>query len=317
VVVVHSMVAGMAALGAWLASGIGPAPESLPITIAGESAPPPLRIDCPVLDTESRAAFEARARAEMALLPQPAGEIAVACERQAAHVGWRAANGWTGQRVVGLNSDSATLVDSLLGAVHALRAGSMTSPPPLVSGDNPAPAPRLAVTVATGASNPARPAGLRVGLEAALYGEVWEGSMAGGLEGQAGLRFDTRSRWELALTGGWGRGMEPAAGIEAHTWSVMAGVAHIPVRNLEVEAGGLWRSLTFTREATTHRHASTAGLYGAVRYVLARGRFAVAVGPHLSLLSSQIVIDVDGTELFRVPRFVTGLSVGGRVDFNR
>jgi len=308
----------MAALGAWVASGITPAPEAPVVAAAG--AGPPLRIDCPVLDTESRAAFEARARAEMALLPQPAGEIAVACERQAAHVGWHAANGWSGHRVVGLNSDSATVVDSLLGAVHALRTGSLTSPPPLVSADQPAPAPPATVTVAArpARTSSTRAPGLRVGMEAAVYGEVWEGSMAGGVEGQGGLRIDTRSRWEVALTGGMGRGMEPAAGIQARTWSVMVGVAHIPVRNLEVETGVLWRSLTFSRDSTGEQHTSlTGGIYGAVRYVLARGRFAMAVGPHLSLLANQIVIDADGTEVFRVPRFVTGLSLGGRVDFNR
>ena len=312
------MVAGLAALGTWLATGIGPgAGPSVSVTLNDRS---PLRIDCPDLDTESRAAFETRARAELALSPQPAGEIAVACELNAAHVGWRAANGRSAQRDVGLNSDAATVVDSLLVAVHALRTGNLTSPPARASGIGSAPLAPDPVAVVVARPEHVRASGLRVGVEAGVYGEVWEGSVAGGLEGLAGLRFDTRSRWELSVTGGFGRGVQPSAGVHARTMSAMIGVAHIPVRNLEVEAGVLWRSLTATREVfdgPSERTASTVGLFAAIRYVLARGRLALAVGPHLSLLEGPMVVDVAGTEVFRVPRFVTGLSLGGRVDFNR
>ena len=51
-----------------LASGWGVGPTA---RAAGPVVP--LRIDCPLLDGESRAALEARARAEMALTPLPAG----------------------------------------------------------------------------------------------------------------------------------------------------------------------------------------------------------------------------------------------------
>lgn len=310
------MVAGLAALGTWLATGIGPG-VGPPVSPAPQGRSP-LRIDCPDLDTESRAAFETRARAELALSPQP-GEIAVACELNAAHVGWHAANGWSAQRDVGLNSDAATVVDSLLGAVHALRTGNLTSPPTLTSDATSSLAAPAPVAAVVARPEHGRASGLRVGLEAGIYGEVWEGSVAGGLEGMAGLRFDTRSRWEVSVTGGLGRGVEPSAGVHARTMSAMIGVAHIPVRNLEVEAGVLWRSLTAAREvfdSPSERTASTVGLFAAIRYVLARGRFALAVGPHLSLLEGPMVVDVAGTEVFRVPRFVTGLSLGGRVDFN-
>jgi hypothetical protein len=160
-----------------------------------------------------------------------------------------------------------------------------------------------------------RRAPFRLGIEAGGYGEVWEGAIAGGVEGQFGLRFDNRNRWEVALTGGIGRGVESSAGVRARTASVTLGIAHLPVRNLEVEAGGLARLLTLDRDTFGERHASTLGLFGAVRYVLARGRFAMAVGPHLSLLRGAMIVESDGNEVFRVPRFVTGLSLAGRADF--
>ena len=311
------MVVGRAALAALFASGLGPGVSAVPSEIAS-----PLRIDCPTLDRETRAAFEARARAELALSPRPEGEIAVACEQHAAHVGWRAASGRTAERDIGLAADPATAVDSLLGAVHALRAGIVTQPAALadrgVAVEAAAPPLLVAAVPAAGARGHRVP--FRLGVEAGVYGEVWEGSVAGGVEGQFGLRFDNRNHWEIALTGGIGRAVQVADGWRANTASISLGVAHLPVPNLEVEAGGLLRVLTLERsifDVPSQTQSSTLGLFAAVRYVLASGRFAMAFGPHLSLLQDALVAHSDGSEIFRVPRFVTGLSLAGRADFVR
>jgi hypothetical protein len=330
VIPLFSIAGASTALAALWATGIGPEGPSAETTS-------PLRIDCPLLDKENQAALEARARAELALWPQPAGEIAIACQPHAAHVGWHAASGGSAARDIGLGADPGAAVDSLLGAVHALRAAAATWPPPPAS-------PRVAshTGAATTASNnintvtptlrppsppvvmdaaPAEqaPSRFRLGVAAGIHGEIWEGAVAGAIEGQVGLRLDTRQRWALALTGGFGRGVEPASGIGARTMRAMLGVAHIPVRNLEIEAGVEWRVLVATRSiggAIEQQRGSTLGVFASVRYLLARGRFAMAVGPHLGLLAGPMAVDLDGTEIFRVPRFITGLSVAGRADLN-
>ena len=282
-------------------------------------AGPPLRIDCPVLDLESQAALEARARAEMALTPLPAGEIAISCERHRAHVGWRAVGGGLHQREVGLGADPAVAVDSLLGAVHALRfddAGAVAvaaaAPPETVvaqpSRPPASPPPRGAVAVT----------GQRVGLGVllGLHSELWEGAMAGVIEAHLGLRVSWRGRWSLAAAGGLGQGLETAEGIRARTWRAMLSLGYLAGAHLDLRAGGEWRSISpaLAGAVTAAPRRSTSGAFVAARYVVSDGRFRLAAGPQLDLATAPILVDLDGREVFRLPRLAVGFSLTGEGD---
>jgi hypothetical protein len=63
--------------------------------------------------------------------------------------------------------------------------------------------------------------------------------------------------------------------------------------------------------------SDTFGAFAAFRYVLSQGPFALAAGPDLIVLARPVVVDVFGAELFRVPRVVAGLSIGGTADLVR
>ena len=275
----------------------------------------PLRIECPALDPEGRAALEARARAEMALSPLPAGEIAIACEIDLAHVGWRAADGGLHEREVGLGSNAAVNVDSLLGALHALRFGDSTPRPP-------AAAPPHVTVVAPTPPAPAG-AGPGVGLVVALHSERWAGSLAGAIEAQLGLRLAWRERWSLVAVGGLGRGLESAEGIQVRTLRAMVSVGYVlgrPARgHFDLRVGGEWHALNPALAGGTLSRptAATGGLFTAPRYVFSGGRFRLAAGPYLGLAAAPIIVEVETREVFRIPRLVAGFSLAGEADLIR
>jgi hypothetical protein len=292
-----------------------------PVTIAraaGEVVP--LRIDCPLLDGESRAALEARARAELALSPLPAGEIAIACDLHSARVGWRAAGGGLRLREVGLTSaDGDRNVDSLLSAVHALRFGdALPAEPRLAVTVVPKGAAPPAASAATGPAGP-RPLALRLGALAGVYSELWQGSIAGVVEAQAGLRLSWRARWSLALAGGVGRGLETADGVRARTTRAMLSAAYLAGAHLELRLGAEWKSLApaWTGAGSTPPSAATAAAFLSTRYVMSRDRFRVVAGPQVGLAASPITVTVADRELFSVPRFLIGVSLDVEGDLIR
>src|SRR5271154_3468731 len=73
---------------------------------------PALRLDCPELDDETRAVLEARARAELASEPLPAGALTIRCGSGSATLSWQPAGSEPRERSARL--DGVGDVDSVL-----------------------------------------------------------------------------------------------------------------------------------------------------------------------------------------------------------
>ena len=277
-----------------------------------------LAIDCAALDPESRGALEARARAEIALTPQPAGAVVVICRDRDAEVEWVPAGpGPTRQRVVALEATAPEVaVDRLLDAVHELRLGGDMAPAP------PSPGPALVATSVNiddvAAAPP--PRGVGLGAIAAMRGELWQGAIPGGIAAELGLRLAGRGEWSLTVAGAVGRGAETARAIRAETLGARVAVQHPIAGGLELALGGEWRRLQTTRTGagTLEEHdGNTFGGFAALRYVVSRGHYSFAAGPDLTVLAAPIAVNVGTDELFRIPRLCAGVSVSGAADLFR
>jgi hypothetical protein len=290
----------------------------------GATSIAPVRIDCAALDGESRSALEARTRAEIALLPQPAGTVVVTCRERNARIEWLpATTGPVRQRAVALEGpNDAVAVDRLLDAIHELRAGPTdprAAPPALrTTAATPAVAARSADVSGIAAARSTRR--LRMGVIAAARAELWEGAIAGGVAGELGLRLATRAGWSITAAAALGGGAQTARGIQASM--VVASIAgQHPISSwLELAIGGEWRRIGATGTfagAREEQHGGTFGGFAALRYVLSRGPLSFAAGPDLAVLATPIAVDVGGGELFRIPRLVAGLSLSGAADILR
>jgi hypothetical protein len=284
---------------------------------AGMQAGATLRVNCGDLTTEGRAALEARARAELASAPLPAGEVAVTCADRAAVVTWWAADGGFREANVALVPDQALAVDALLGTIEALRAGDRPRvavvAPPTARVEGPrAPGPARA--------DLAPPAFYRLGAVVGMEGELWQGAIGGALGARFGPRVSSPGGWSLAITGGVGWGLATTQGIRAQTLSAMLGLGYAPFRHLELGLGAEIRVLTATAAGptgSTELHDTTEGALASARYVLARGPLRLAIGPQIEALAQPFLVQVSGREVFRIPTFVAGFSIDGASDFVR
>jgi hypothetical protein len=235
---------------------------------------------------------------------------------------------------VGIGSDSAATVDLLLVAVHALRFGddsvevsanvsanasanTSANLSPETSSSRPATPSAPPVATAVIQVRPPAPRGFRLGALAGVHSELWQGSIAGAIEGQLGLRLSLRGRWSLAVAGGLGRGMETAESIRARTMHAVVSVGYISGSHLELRLGGEWRvldaELPGAVPATTR--GMTGGLFTSIQYVASRGPFWLFVGPQLGYSASSIVVQISGREIFNIPQLLAGFSVSGEGDF--
>ncbi len=314
-----------------LAALAGPPTLAAPETPVAVHATPsadaaaPLRIDCAALDRESRGALEARARAELAVAPEPAGTIVIVCDERTARVEWLAPGAAARQRVVALDPSLPTqAVDTLLDAVHELRLGTNHAPKPPPSPVAPASVPattasdaELGITAAS--ARRGRP--VRLGIGVAARGELWRGSIPAAIEGEVDVRLSAPGGWSLTAAGTLGSGLETARSIQARTLGARIGIARTLDGKLDLAVGGAWLRLAATRSGgpapEQQQQDGTFGAFASVRYVLARGPFSFAVGPEVTVLAAPILVDVEGGELFRIPRVLAGLSVAGSADVVR
>ncbi len=285
-----------------MSAGFGSAPAASPDS--------PVRIDCAALDRENRGALEARARAEIAVQPQPAGTMTVACSSGGADVEWTPSGGYAVRKqTVSLEGDQGLAVDRLLDTMHALRFAADDAP-----GASAAPVP----IVAGGAHRSARP--FRFGVVAAARGELWQGAIPGAVDGQLGVRFATRTGWSLTAGGALGRGLGPGQGLDVQTMRASLGLGRALSARLELALGGEWRRLVASQPGalgSREQSGDTFGAFAAIRYVVAQGPFSLAVGPDVIVLARPIAVDVLTGEVFRLPRLVIGLSVTGAADILR
>jgi hypothetical protein len=278
-----------------------------------------LRLNCPDLGPESSAAFEARARAELASSPRPAGEIAVACADRAAVVSWWAADGAFRELGVPLASDHAAAVEALLHAVEVLRAAVPSPPPAPAPGPEIGPA-RAAPEAPAVRASAAPHAWNGLGAAAGVDVERWQGAIGGAAGAWFGPRFSTPGRWSGALTAGVAWGAGSAEGVRARSLQAALAVGYAPLAYLEVALAAELRLLTATISATagaSELHDFTEAADVSARYVVALGPVRLAAGPRVGVLAHPFLVELAGRELFRVPAVVVGFVVEGATALGR
>jgi hypothetical protein len=272
-----------------------------------------LRVECAALEDEARAAVEARAEAELVSEPLPEGEVSVTCSATTATLAWAPKDGEPRERKVDLAADRATIEDAILAALHELLFEQAHPPPP--------PPPPVVKPVAplepeettdeppppeTPAPHRVRVAGI-VGADA----ELWHGGISVALGAYTGIAISPWKRWtmSLVLAPEWGLGS--TNGISAWGLRAFARVDYAVVSRVELGLGvsgrALWANAT---DATTSQLVgTTAGATLSARYVLPVGPIALSAGPRLELLARPIEVDFAGSEVFRVPTFVAGVTL--------
>lgn len=268
-------------------------------------ATPPLRIHCPALDEEAKAALEARARAEMAANPHSAEDIAIDCVDDSALVTKRvegaAATGW---RRVELPPDHALAVDDLLDAVHSLRSeppGSAVAPDGIAS------------------RRPAGNSSYAFGAVVGAGGLLWYGAIEEALGPRVGLRLSAPRHWSMNLVASVVWGLSSASGLRARAYEASWTVHYAPVAWLDAGVGADLFGLAATPSSSGAREQSTftGGGVAQVRYVLRGGRLSLSLGPQLEVLARPIVVEVAQVEAFHVSNLVAGLVMDAEADLIR
>jgi hypothetical protein len=268
-----------------------------------EAGRPSLRVECPALGDEARAVLEARAQAELVSERLPDGEVTVTCEATSASVAWVPRGGPRRVRTLELAGDGASIDDRILVALHALLFEE-TGPPPVDEPDV-----REAAPAQEG--SPAR----RFPIAGVAGGdtELWHGGVSVALGAYTGLLVSPWNRWTFVVVVAPQWGLGNASGTSAWGLRAVARVDYEVVPHVELGLGVSGRSLWVgaTGAAQSQLEGTTAGAIVAARYVVGLGPIELSVGPHLEALVRPIVVDVGGSEVFRVPSFVGALTVDG------
>jgi hypothetical protein len=276
----------------------------------------PLRIDCPALGNEGQAALEARARADL-LVHQGASEVEVTCDASSATIRLPSATGEGRARTQTLGPDGAESVDAILGALHALLA----SGEPAGAGDPPTEQPRPEVSLdarqavfgpsqrdVIPAATLIREGSTRLGLAFGADSELWQGAKSGAVGAHLGGRVSWPGGWSGVLLGGATFGVGSAQGTEAQMFRMVLRVDRLFLSSLRVGIGASARLLMAEGPDARQLVGTTAGALLSARYVLPVGSFDLSAGPDFEALARPVVVEVAGTEVFRVPTFVGAIS---------
>jgi hypothetical protein len=292
----------------------------------GQSADVDLSIDCPLLDDPGLEEFEARARAELASSPSRVHSVAVECAGSSAAVALLTRGGEPTARDIEVGEDRTTLVEHLLDALHSLlreqaSASQTTVTPeasPLPETETPPAPPREtpADDQVQDAATANKPLGLKIGIVAGVDSELWQGALGAALGAHAGGRFSAGDRWALSLVGGfaWGLGSDKEVG--AMAFHGVLQVDYLLLSHAAIGLGITARDVHADATGAGAQDGASAGVVVSGRYVARLGKtFAVYAGPRLEALAQPLIVQVNGAESFRIPRFVAGFSFDGSVDF--
>jgi hypothetical protein len=136
--------------------------------------------------------------------------------------------------------------------------------------------------------------------------------VGGAIEAHVAASVAPTPGWALKATAGFGLGVASARGIEASTLRAVVGVDRALLAHTSVGLGAAARALFLEADSSTHprsRTIATVGLVAAARYELRLGPVALSAGPDLDVLAQPLATDLGGAEVFRIPRFVAGLSI--------
>jgi hypothetical protein len=314
--------------------------------LAGEGEVP-VRVDCPALTEEQRAALESRAKAEL-LVRHESGTLLIACSAGAAVVRWQPQAGAAREDRIELGSDARRTQERILEAVDRLLSPAPVSAvpappvaepapvqpaaelPPLPPALKPpapkprasrAPAPMPRAPQSTAVPAPRALAPQPASSDEAPFVEVLGGAGFELWSSEAGAVLGPEARVVAGLPAGWAIS---AGALLAWTLRAPEDVSgrllrgrlgaeyHLgPARRFRVGAALLLDWLTATRDveasSETEHDLGLAGLIGA-RYLLFAPPLRLALGPDLTLRGAPVRVVIADREVFRIPALAAGAS---------
>jgi len=287
-----------------------------------------VRVDCPGLSEEQRAALESRAKTEL-LVRRERGTLLVSCRAGAADVRWQPQVGQAAERQITLAPDAPATQEQVLEALELLLSPAPSETPLANAPPETAPPAAPPKPPARPRVEPSRPAPLaplpspeppRASAETPFV-EVLAGAAIEVWSAEAAAALGPEARAILGLPAGWavsagaqaawtlrapsdvaGRLVRGQLGAEYHLGSA---------RRIRFGASLLIDWLTATRSAVagseTDHDLGFGGLLAA-RYVLLASPLRLALGPTLSVRPAPIRVEVGDSEIFRIPVLAIGAS---------
>jgi hypothetical protein len=287
-----------------------------------------VRVDCPVLGEERRAALESRAKTEL-LVRRENGTLAVVCQRDAVQLRWQPAAGGASEHSIPLATDAIATEEQILEALEVLlnrpEPKPVTPSPPAPAAAPPKPPPSPPRPTVLAPPPAIAPAPVRESARVWPYFELlagagveaWSSEVAGVLGPGARVLwapFDPFDR--LAVSGG-----------VAIAWTLKA-PEDVSARGVRIHAGGeyhfdserRWRVGLGGQLDLLHASRSVNGveetadervLGGVVRaqYALTARPLVVVIGPTLSFRGRPVKVQIGQRELFNIPVLTPGFTV--------
>jgi hypothetical protein len=281
-----------------------------------QSDVPQLSIRCPVLTQVDRAVLEARARAELTSSMGSAARVKVDCADASARVAVVGRDGVAREGIVNFDGPRANIIEQLLGAVHELtRDTGLPSSAVEKVAQPPGPAavfsPRIE-PVRTGSQT-----ALGWGLVAGVSSELWQGAPAVALGGRVGGRLLIQDGWSVSFVARMSFGLASSAGVDAREWGALLVLEDLILSHAEIALGASAKRLIASHAAAnqpTELDAATLGAFASAHVRFPFGRIAISAGPELEVLARPLIVQVDGSEAFRIPRVVAGFSLDVTAD---
>jgi hypothetical protein len=287
-----------------------------------------VRVDCPALGEERRAALESRAKTDL-LVRREKGTLAVICERDAVQLRWQPAAGGASEHSIPLATDAIATEEQILEALEVLlnphEPGPVTPSPPAPAAAPPKPPPpsppRPTVFAPPSAIAPAPVRESTVWpyfeLLAGVGVEAWSSQVIGVLGPGARVRWAPFDRFDrFAVSGG-----------AAIAWTLKA-PEDVSARAVRIHAGGeyhfdsqrRWRVGVAAQLDLLHASRSVNGveetaderaLGGFVRaqYALTARPLLIVIGPTLGFRGRPVKVQIGQRELFSVPVLAPGFTV--------
>ena len=150
--------------------------------------------------------------------------------------------------------------------------------------------------------------------------EIWSGQVGAAIGGHVGARLSSRTGWGTELDGGVVWALGSSHSVEARTLRTTLLVDYTPVEFVRI-ALGLDARLLIARSSgaasPVEQDGATFGAIAAARYALRVDRFEVLAGPQAEVLAWPVLVQVNGSEILRLPSLFAGLSLDVTADLVR
>jgi hypothetical protein len=119
------------------------------------------------------------------------------------------------------------------------------------------------------------------------------------------------NEWSVTLLAGPEWGLASADGTRAWTLRTALSINFEPIPELRITVGVTGRVLWIEgATASPNSPGTTGGGLASLRYVLPTSAFDLSVGPTMDVLVRPVqIVEVGGSEIFRIPSLLPGLSL--------